>query len=741
MGAAAVSLTPHRAANIIWLREVTRVDHELVGSKAANLGELARAGFCVPDGFVVMEASDTEIVAAAGELGDVPLAVRSSGVAEDLADASFAGQYETILDVRGPEALLEAIGRCRDSARNARVQHYRAARAAGANDDRMAVLVQRMLAPEAAGVAFTADPVTGSRDEVVITAALGLGERVVSGEAVGDEWVVKRGTATPRRSVEHAIDAQQAAAIGALAGRVEEQFGTPQDIEWAIDSGQVYLLQARPMTALPEAADWTPPGPGYWMRTFELGEWLPDPLTPLFQDWLLERMEEGTHTGMRATAGAAMPFGYAVVNGWYYAATPKPDPFVLLRAVVQSRGKILGVALNALVRVGSRPEVADRKLLRRLADEWRDQLLPRYQRLVSEAEGQSRSATAEDLIELIDGLGRAAGEQFWSLAIVGGSAWKMEGCLARFISKHVPITIDGGVMVLLRGLPGVDLAVPDHAVQSLDWYWPTIGELGTARDDAPALERHQHLVAEREAAEAACRTALAGQPGLRARFDTLLEVTQRYAAIREEQARWLTLGWPVLRRCALRLGELLRTRGIIQQTDDVFFLTRRELVSDAPQTEVVAQRRAEWERQRRLVAPLTLGKPSRLVNAAITQLVNAVRAPTPARLPAGAIVGHPASPGRARGPVRVVRGPDDFERFCSGEVLVARATTPAWTPLFSRAAAVITDGGSLAAHASLVAREYGIPAVVGTGVATVRLRDGQIVVVDGSAGVVELAEA
>jgi pyruvate,water dikinase len=100
-------------------------------------------------------------------------------------------------------------------------------------------------------------------------------------------------------------------------------------------------------------------------------------------------------------------------------------------------------------------------------------------------------------------------------------------------------------------------------------------------------------------------------------------------------------------------------------------------------------------------------------------------------------VGQPASPGRATGPVRIVRGPDDFDRFQPGEVLVAQATAPAWTPLFARAAAVVTDGGTLAAHASLVAREYGIPAVVATSDATARLADGQIVLVDGSAGMVD----
>jgi rifampicin phosphotransferase len=734
-----MSVTAQAAKTVIPLQELSRADRELAGSKAANLGELVRAGFPVPDGFVVIEASDAEVLAAARALGDVPLAVRSSGAAEDLADASFAGQYETILDVRGSDALLQAIVRCRESARSARVQQYRAMRGTAAND-RMAALVQRMLAPQAAGVAFTANPVTGARDEVVVTAARGLGERVVSGEALGDEWVVSTGgDAACRRQREAAIDSAQAAAIGAMARRVEQHFAAPQDIEWAIEAGRLYLLQARPMTALPEPADWTAPGPGYWMRTLRLGEWLPEPITPLFDDWLLERIEAGTLVEMRAIAGAVVEFPHATVNGWYYAAAPRPDPIVFLRALVESRGKIIPVLLNAVVRVSSQPEVADRKLLRRLADEWRHELLPRYQQVVHDAEQRVATATPEELSELVDALGRVAGAHVCSLAMVGGSAWKMEGCLARFVRQHVPTAIEGGVLVLLRGLPGNEPRFVPHAVQSIDWFWPTAGELDSPPpDDASLADRHQRLAAQRAAAEAACRAALAAQLRLRARFDTLLEVTQRYAAIREEQARWLTLGWPVLRRIVLRLGELACANRTIDRPEAVFFLTRRELASRASLEEVVFSRRAVWERQRHLAAPLSIGTPARLVEAAMSGLVNAVRTSSTGRLPEGAIVGHPASPGRARGPVRVVRGAEDFASFQEGEVLVARATTPAWTPLFARAAAVVTDGGSLAAHASLVAREYGIPAVVGSGYATVRLSNGQVVVVDGGAGVVEV---
>ena len=152
-------------------------------------------------------------------------------------------------------------------------------------------------------------------------------------------------------------------------------------------------------------------------------------------------------------------------------------------------------------------------------------------------------------------------------------------------------------------------------------------------------------------------------------------------------------------------------------------------------SKAVADRRQGWESQRRLAAPLALGEPPRTIRKLVHGAAEAAR--TRPVSPDAIVVGEPASPGRASGAVRIVRGPEDFRGFREEEVLVARLTAPAWTPLFGRAAAVVTDGGTLAAHASLVAREYGIPAVVGTGDATLRLRDGQAVTVDGGAGTVE----
>jgi pyruvate,water dikinase len=714
----------------------------VVGAKAQALAVLAASGFPVPAGFVITrrardawEVAGPEVRAAMVRLGARRFAVRSSAAAEDLADASFAGQYDTVLDVAA-EGLPVAVRRVFDSAAGERVSSYRAAsRGPSAGTDAgMAVLVQEMIAADAAGVAFTANPMTGRRDETIVTAVRGGGERLVSGEAEGDEWAIRSTDAVRNRSMEGAIDGRQAVAIATLARRVERRMGCPQDIEWAIAEGAVHLLQARPMTALPDAPAWEAPGPGQWRRNFRVGEWLSDPMTPLFATWLLELMEEGLHSAMRETAGAVLPFRRASVNGWYYTALPHPPARRILVALLQSRGRIVPFALNALIRVNSRPDIADRRLLGDLTRRWRHEHLPRYRTRVADAESLVGDADEEGLERLVDHLGREAGAQMWWLELLGGAAWKMEACLAGFGGRHLRDTLDQGVQVLTSGLGDPIGEVPDHAVQSLDWFHPTRGELASVASGA-ASGRHRGVEDRRRQAEAACRAALAGVPALRRDFDVLLKVAQRYAVLREEQARELTLAWPVLRACVLRLGARLRDRGSIVAAEDVFFLTRSELQAGGDRRHEVDERRAVWRRQRRLAAPLTIGAPPRLLPDVIAGAV--ARHTQHTQRPAHAIVGQPASPGRATGAVRVVHDPAGIAVFRAGEVLVARATAPAWTPLFSRAAAVVTDGGTLAAHASLVAREYGIPAVVATGDATLRLRDGQVVTVDGTAGTIE----
>jgi phosphohistidine swiveling domain-containing protein len=734
------------------LARAATADRARVGGKAGVLGELAAAGFPVPPGLIVTAEAlnhdgwDRSLEAAARSLGPPWLAVRSSAAAEDLPDASYAGLYETYLNVP-VGGLGEAVRRCFAAVTAERVSAYHQRHGNGTAPG-MAVLVQAMVEPMAAGVAFSVHPVSGDPDQVLVTAVPGLGDRLVSGDAVGEEWTVTaRNARMSRRTAVggRVLTARQAQAVADLARKIADRYGRPQDIEWAIDrEGRPWLLQARPMTAVPKPVTWTAPGPGLWSRNFRLGEWLPEAVTPLFATWLLPALEVGYLDGMQATVGVRVPFRYALVNGWYYNTPPIPTPKLLTRVLWQGRGRAVRILYNAMIRVNRNPAAADRAVLSDLDHRWRNNHLPTYRQLVTDAQIAATTASPDRLAGLVDQIGRQAGIYLWYLAIVGGSAWKMESCLTRFCRQHVPQVLPeekGGIQALLRGLSGTQPVTTAHAVQCADWYRPVAAELSTA--DLPSSDgdqRHTRLAQQRAMAEQTCRNALVGRPRLLTQFEELLQVNQRYAVIREEQARDFTVGWPALRACAHRLGEHLVATGAIEQVDDVFFCTRDEVTTtlraatSEPIVHLVRERRHLWQRQRNLAAPLTLGQPARLIGDVIGRAVQEARGER--EVGENVIVGHPASAGRATGPVRIVHGPQDFGGFRDGDVLVAKATAPAWTPLFARAAAVITDSGSLAAHASLVAREYGIPAVVATGDATVRLHRGQLVTVDGTAGTI-----
>lgn len=714
------------------LRDVRMADAHEVGGKAASLGELLATGVRVPDGVVMtaaaadMPSSERRWLLAAGawDLGAGPFAVRSSGISEDGADHSYAGMYESVLDVSADD-LWAAADRCLASARAARVADYEPA-----GDGRMAVIVQRMVAPAAAGVVLTADPINGDRRACLVTAVRGLGERLVSGEAIGDEWVVRGDVATPRRQPEHAIDRRQAVQVAIEARRIASARGTPQDIEWAIGAdGMLWILQARPMTALPPDVSWDAPAPGAYTRMLRFGEWIGEPVTPLFESWLLTGMEDRMHALFRELIGQIAPRPYhVVVNGWYFysinfisgGALLRSLPGMLVKAVRHPR-HIAGI-IPPTVR-HSFPVVEKM---------WREDLQPRYRASVADAERRVESLPVSDLPSLIDELAGLAGEYFTSIAALSGAAYKLEMNLALFYRRHLARSLGGSHLPLVSGFkPPADRK--RDAIVSLDWWH------GLVPLEATTAQNHSRVVEARQAAETAAFAALASSPRRLRAFRRLLADAQHLVPIREEQTDELTIAWPVMRRAVLRIGESLADRGLIAEADDVFFLTRAEALAAldgtplAPTVDVPGRRSLRAE-QARLVPPSQVGR----VNPMIQRLWDSFPGLIGARSSADALVsGVPASPGRATGPVRVIRGPEEFGELQPGEILVAPLTAPAWTPLFNLAAAVVTDVGSAASHASIIAREYGIPAVVGCVDATARLRTGMRVTVDGSTGNVE----
>lgn len=276
---------------ILWLGETECHDVARVGGKTANLSRLAAhypvpAGFCLTadvfEGAALAGVPSEAVIAAYDELGarcgrpQPGVAVRSSALDEDGPDASFAGQFATFLNVSGAQGVVQAVKRCWQSALSERVQRYVRAHDLSPNSVRMAVLVQQLVPADVSAVAFSVNPVTGARDEVVINASWGLGESVVSGTVTPDTFVVRKADATvlsrdlsdkhrmtvpaaggveevavPRLLRRHpSLDEEQVVEVARLALDLEQRMGWPVDIECAYENGTLHLLQCRPVTAL-----------------------------------------------------------------------------------------------------------------------------------------------------------------------------------------------------------------------------------------------------------------------------------------------------------------------------------------------------------------------------------------------------------------------------------------------------------------------------------------------------------
>ena len=374
---------------VVRFADLGRGDVAVAGGKGANLGELTRAGLPVPPGFVLATAAyrafveevESEILALAARaeaagiralitsreipegmareitdawtaLGGGPVAVRSSATAEDLEGASFAGQQDTYLNVRGAAALLGAVRECWASLWTDRAVAYRARQGIEPAEVALAVVVQSMVEADAAGVMFTANPTNGRRDELVVSAAWGLGESVVSGSVTTDDLVVEkdglrvtaRTTADkavmtvyaaertaevavpPERRTLPVLDDKAAAVLAELGVRIEQHYGAPQDVEWARAAGEFFVVQARPITALPEPeapppTEWPLPDPKAFYFRASIVEQLPDPLSPLFEglvDGSVERSLRHLMRELSATDVGPGDIGLPTVNGYAY---------------------------------------------------------------------------------------------------------------------------------------------------------------------------------------------------------------------------------------------------------------------------------------------------------------------------------------------------------------------------------------------------------------------------------------
>jgi rifampicin phosphotransferase len=840
--------------------ELHRSDIDQAGGKGANLGELTHADIPVPAGFVVLteaygtyiaehqlaerivalaasqddpagyddasaqiralfaedvsDAVRAEIAEAYAGLGeDVPVAVRSSATAEDLPEASFAGQQDTYLNVRGPEDLLTAVRDCWASLWTARAMAYRARQGIDPASVSLAVVVQQMVDAEAAGVMFTANPSNGRRDETVISAAWGLGESVVSGSVNTDNIVVRApdGAVVSYETADKAVmtiyaeqrtheipvpvdqrtrpvlSEAKAAELAAYGTSIENHFGAPQDIEWARADGRFWILQSRPITALPEAeapqpTDWTVPEPTAMYVRASIVEQLPDPLSPLFADMIDGAVTRSLQSLFRELLNEDLiqdsDVGLPTVNGYaYYRYNRSGMVRLLWKTPKAVRAVFTGGMLQA---------------------RWRDYAHPRYRRIVSDWTALTISELSTDeLLAGVQELVEAAAEYYTAVQTIIPAAATSEIVLTRFYEAVVRTKDDPPAQVFVLGFDSepiraekslYDLATWTRSHQEVaesllslppqefleraaasddpvwhEWYARFQAHLSAyghtvynldfmnpvpADDPAPLLEtlrffvsgkgvdpyeRQQRSATRREEATAA---VLARLDPVRAKaFRRLLHWAQAAAPVREDALADVGLAWPQVRRMLAEVGRRLQQAGVINEPDDVFWLRRTEIdESLGSLVDQVEQRKALWRGQRRATPPQLLPKGGwgdmfrKWMPAASEEQTGNV------------IKGIAGSMGTVTAPARVLGGPQDFGQMQPGDVLVASITTPAWTSLFAMASGVVTDIGGPLSHSSIVAREYGIPAVLGTAVATRLIHSGQLITVDGDAGVVRLLD-
>ena len=775
---------------MIWLDEIGEADRLHVGGKAFVLARLRQAGLPVPDGFVVAadevigEGGETALLSAAARLGG-RVAVRSSALVEDTAEASFAGQYRTLLDVSA-EALVPAVEAVRRSAEAAAGYARVMGLAVDGSLTVPAVLVQRFVEPRAAGVVFTRHP--AEPDAMLVESHPGRGEAVVSGSVRPDRYVLDRETGALREGpATGSLPAPDLATVFRLARRVEDLLGGPQDVEWAVSSGGVVLLQSRPITARGEA----PRDPRLRRLTrANVGEVLPDPVTPLTASTVVALLEQAFRD-VASRAGLlpadAPPFlvlhrervylnlslCLEIGRGLPGLASDDVERLVLGGGAAQ-RVRLPVSAWPRLARVLARLRVMARGLPEEIASA--QQALARRPSRAAVA-----AARADELAAMLEGLERTGLLVATAHVATSGACGVRLALLARLLALLAPGEAAPRVNRLVTGLAGLDSAAPVAALEvlageapaHLEWVaWlaqPTArATAALRRGDAPPalrarladlLRRWGHRgLSEGELrsptweddpspllAALQARLSSARPPGFRARAAGQLgradeaAIASRLGPLRAALFRrglasareWVTrreatksLAVVLVqhgRDIARAAASRLAATGALAAEDDVFFLTAGEL--GAALRGAAVSRPAVARRRRRWQREAALAAPREVD-------FSAPGAAPPAE---GDLAGLGVSAGIGVGPARVVRQ-GETARIEPGEVLVAPVLDAALGPLLASAAGAVAEMGGLLSHGAVVARELGVPCVVDVRDATRRIRGGQRILVDGGAG-------
>nr|WP_229805598.1 rifamycin-inactivating phosphotransferase [Microbispora rosea] len=861
-----------------------------VGGKGVHLGELSRIdGVHVPDGFcvttdafrrVVAEAPSIDdrldalsrvnpddhaairtlsaeirhtveglalpgdLVAAIGEslarLGeDGSYAVRSSATAEDLPTASFAGQQDSYLNVVGLDAILRHVRRCWASLFTERAVVYRCRNGFDHRKVRMAVVVQRMVFPEAAGVMFTADPVTSNRTIATVEAGWGLAEAFVSGLAAADVYTVRddrvvtaevaakqrivraspdggteEAPVEPERRTQPVLTDAQVVRLARLGRRIEAHFGRPQDIEWCLAGDEFHIVQSRPITTLfpvPVTGDQDkhlyvsvghqqmmtdaikPLGLSLWQLTtprpmHEAGSRLfvdvaPVLATPAGRTRLLEtfgRSDPLIRDALQAVvdrgdflpplpdeAPGAVPAGAPPAGAAPAGAAAAPietDPAIVTELI--RRGEESVAALRREIRDLSGPALLD-FILADIAELKR--LLFDPQGLQVVMAGMEAAWWLNDHLE--EWLGEKNAADVLTQSVPHNVTSEMGLALldvADTIRPHPEVVAflqrvadegreGDGFLDELAGLPGgreARDAIRDYLgkygmrcageIDITRTRWseqpgmlvPTI--LGNVRNFEPGAAKRRFDQGLREARqkEEELLTRLRALPdGERKAEETkrMIDRVRTFAGYREYPKYGMVSRYFAYKQALLREADRLVRSGVLREREDIFFLRLEELRevvrTDEADADLIAERRAAFRSHEALTPPRVFTSDGEVVTARYRR----------DDAPPGALAGLPVSAGTVEGRARVVldMAQADLE---AGDILVTAFTDPSWTPLFVTVAGLVTEVGGLMTHGAVIAREYGLPAVVGVEQATRLIRDGQRIRVHGTDGYVEILD-
>ncbi|MFI5823507.1 rifamycin-inactivating phosphotransferase [Streptomyces rishiriensis] len=858
---------------VLGLQDVDVRQIAVVGGKGAQLGALSRIeGVRVPDGFCVTTDAFRRLMAEAPSIDDlldrlsrlstddreavrtlsaqirrtveeitVPgdiaaaitgalaeygehaaYAVRSSATAEDLPTASFAGQQDTYLNVVGPTAVLQHVSRCWASLFTERAVTYRQHNGIDHRTVHMAVVVQRMVFPDASGILFTADPVTGNRKVATVDAGFGLGEALVSGLVNPDVFKVRDGEIVdkaiavkqravhavaaggtqdvaidPERRAEPALTDAQVVRLVELGRRIEAHFGRPQDIEWCLADGGFRIVQSRPITTLfpvPETDDQD----NHVYISVGHQQMMTDPMKPLgLSVWQLTAMAPMHEAGGRLFVDATRRLASPASRAALLDLIGKGDPVIrdALETVLSREGFLPSLPdagpvgpppAGAPAPIPTDPAVVTELVERNQAD------LAALKRDIRTKTGPALFAF---LLEAFEKHRRTLGDRQSMQAIMAGmeATWWLNDTLQEWLGEKnaadtltlsAPgnITSEMGLALLdvadairphpevvafLQGVEDEDfldelakLPGGTEAREALEAYLDRygmrcVGEIDITRprwSERPTtllpvvldhvrnfepgaaeerFERGRQKAQQKEHDVLSRLRALPDGESKAAEAKRMIDRLRTFIGYREYPKYGIISRYFVYKQALLGEAERLVEAGVLSDREDVFYLTFQEfhdvVRSHRVEDDLIRQRKEAFRSYHALTPPRVLTSEGEAVTGAYRR----------DDVPAGALSGLPVSAGTVEGRARVVLDMADAD-LEADDILVTAYTDPSWSPLFVGIAGLVTEVGGLMTHGAVIAREYGLPAVVGVEGATRLIQDGQRIRVHGTDGYVEI---